>query len=393
MNEMKKILIIPILFCVFKTATSQDNFKALLDSVAINNKSLTASHQLYESQKLDAKTGIYLANPSVSYDRLSSSSGNYSEMIVSQSFDFPSAYFQKGKIADLTGSQAGEFYRQAKLEVLLSTAQVYAELISANRKISILSRRNYNASQLQAGIEKRLNTGDVNIFEMNRVRSELAKVQSELNIEESRYKSLTIKLTELNGGQLVTVKDSVFPVSASISISDSSATILCLRNPQLRQWETQIMIEEQNVSLQRSLSLPKFEIGYRQDLNLRQTYGGIHAGITIPLFENKNTVKSAKARHLYASEAIDAYRIELKGRLSRLISDYQAVLASLNNMNGVFRSLNTPELLLKAYRAGQINYTEFFSEYENYQQTALYIEDLNRNAVSLQLQLFVMSGI
>ncbi len=390
---MIRIIYIILFGLLIQPAFSQMPFQAVLDSVEINNKILSAGRQMTESQKLNAKTGIYLANPTVSYDRLNNSAGSYSEMIVSQSFDFPSAYFQKSKIANLTVSQADEQYRQAKLEIGSELARVFAEIVYSNRKISILTRRQMIAQQLQTGIEKRLQTGDANIFETNRVRSELAKTHSELRITENRRNALNLKLSELNGGRPMEIADTTFTDLPGFTITDTSANTILTRNPQVRQWETEIQITEMNINLQRSLSYPKFEIGYRQDMNTGQNYNGIHAGISIPLFENKNMVRTAKARQMYAMEASDAYRLELQSKVSQLIEEYRTVQQSAISINEVFKTLNTPDLLVKAYKTGQISYTEFFTEYENYQQMVLYVEDLNLKASALQLQLYVLSGL
>lgn len=66
----------------------------------------------------------------------------------------------------------------------------------------------------------------------------------------------------------------------------------------------------------------------------------------------KNTIRHAKARHLYAMEAVSANKLELQSSISQLIT-----------------------------------------EYENYPQTVLYIEELNEKFTSLQLQLYVLAGI
>lgn len=390
---MIRIIYTFLLIILGQPVFSQASFQAVLDSVTVNNKLLSANRQYYESQKLNAKTGIYLANPSVSYDKLNNVSGNYTELLVSQSFDFPSAYVHKSKIASLSVSQFDERFRQSKLEILTNTVQVYAELIYTNRKILILENRQQMGVQLQTGIEKRVNTGDANIFEVNRIRSELAKVQSELQLTESRRQSLLLKLSELNGGKPITVSDTIFPLDVDLVSSDTSMKAISARSPQIKQWETEVQIAGHNINLQRSLSLPKFEIGYRQDINTGQTFNGFHTGITIPLFENKNTLKSAKLREIYATDAVNAYKLELQSSIMQLITELNAVQQSRTSLIRVFKTLHTYDLLLKAYNAGQINYTEFFTEYENYQQTALYIEELNQKTASLQLQLYVLAGI
>lgn len=390
---MKRIVYSIFLIFLIQPGISQDLFLPVLDSVLANNKVLSAGRNFSEAQKLNAKTGIYLVNPSVSYDRLTNSTGKYSEMVISQSFDFPSAYVHKGKIADLSATQSDERYRQTKLEVLASVAQVYAELIYTNRKISILTKRKQMAIQLQTRTEKRLSAGDANIFEINRVRGELAKTQSELQITESHRETLMVKLAELNGGKPIMVTDTVFPVLNNFDLSDNSADSISSRSPQLKQWEAEMQIAGQKVKLQQSLSLPKFEIGYRQDNSTGQTFRGFHAGITIPLFENKNSVKSAQAQQQYAAEAVNASKLEVHSNVSQLLNEYRAVLQSLNNMTEVYKTLNTPDLLVRAFSTGHMNYTEFFTEYENYQQTALYIEELNQKATSLQLMLYVLTSV
>jgi outer membrane protein TolC len=366
------------------------SFQAVMDSVTTNNKSLSASRQYYEAQKVNVKTGIYLANPSVSFDKLSNPLGNYSEMVISQSFDFPTAYVQKGKIADLAASQTDERFRQAKIAILSDAVQVYAEIIYTNRKLAILEKRQQMASQLQTGIEKRLSTGDANIIEANRIRSEAAITASELLISENHKKNLLLKLSELNGGKPLVVNDTIFPALAGFTVSDTLCNAISARNPQLKLLESEVIISRRNVSLQRSLSMPKFEIGYRQDINTGKTFSGFHAGITIPLFENKNTVKAAKIKQLYANEAVVAGKLEIQNIINQLVSEYSAVSKSMNNLNDVFKTLNTPNLLFKAYNTGQISFTGFFNEYENYRQTAFYIEDLKQREYKVLLQLYIL---
>jgi len=107
------------------------------------------------------------------------------------------------------------------------------------------------------------------------------------------------------------------------------------------------------------LGLPKFEAGYRQDRSSLLNFYGFHAGITIPLFENKNTVKTAKARQLYTEDAYEAQQVNLQNNIEQLISEYVSTKQSVEELEGAFDSLNTPNLLLKAFDSGQISYSEF----------------------------------
>ena len=383
------IILLTISFNEIVCAQNQPD--RILDSIIQNNKRLSAVYELTQSQKIDARTGIFLANPSVTYDRLSNTTGHYSEFVISQSFDFPTSYKYKSRIADISSTIATESYNKSRLDILLEASKTYTELIYVNRQINYYSLWQQKATQLQNGIEKRLNAGDANIFEVNRAKSEIARSESELSILSSKRKNLMIKLNELNGGKSLIVNDTIYPDLNFETYTDSSLNSIISRNPAIRQWESQVSIAEENIRLTRALSLPKFEAGYRNDQNTGQSYNGFHAGITIPLFENKNTVRNALARHLFSIEEVNANRLSLESQLRELINEYNSLQQSLNNITAIYNTLNTPQLLLKAYNAGQINYSEYFNETSNYNETLLYIEKLNFRKAELQLQLYVLS--
>lgn len=390
---MRKILYAGIFIVLTQEAVSQIPFNVLLDNVKSNNKTLSSGRQLSETRKIEAKTGIYLPNPTVTFDKLTHTSGDYSELLVTQSFDFPSAYFQKSKIAGLTALQSEDLFKQLELEVLTKTAITYAELIKTNRMKAILSGRGKMADRLRSGFEKKLQVGESNIFESDRVHVEAARVQSEMQINESRRKSLLLKLAELNGGIGIEVNDTIFPVMAGLGLQDSTMNNIVADYPQLRYLQNESLVAGINTDLQKSLSLPKFEAGYRQDKNKGVSYRGFHAGISIPLFENKNTIRSAKARQEYVARETEAYKLTLEKSILQLIIEYDAAQQSYNDMNDVIKKLKTSKLLLIAFNSGQIGYNEYFTGYDNYNQTLLYLEDLLLRTNSLRLQLYVLSGL
>ncbi len=390
---MNRIIYLLLLMSLMIPAHAQVSFRAALDSVAVNNKNLAAARLYVESQKISAKTGIYLPDPTVTFDRLNSPSGNYSEMIVSQSFDFPTAYKAKGVIAGTIAQQAAEYARQAKLEVFTETAMIFSEIIGINRKTSIMQMRYDMMARLQENSGKKLSAGESNIFEAGRIRTETAKLKSEMQLLAERHKMAAKKMAVLNGGINVVISDTIYPLLISSMAPDSLLSGIMSNHPAIKMLQSKEKQAEQGVKLQKALSLPKFELGYRHDYNTGIAFNGIHAGVSIPLFENKNTVKASKAGLMYVRSEMDDYALNLRNTVVRLISEYTAIQKSLNEIKTVFESLNTPALLFKAYNAGQINYTEFFSEYGNYFQTATYLEELMQEENKLQLQFYVLVNI
>lgn len=101
---------------------AQSEIEEVLKSIESNNKALQAGQQLNETQKLEARTGNYLPNPTVELNQLwadRSVGGNSNELAVIQSFDFPSVYFNKNKLAKLKSSVSDYQYAATRQQILL----------------------------------------------------------------------------------------------------------------------------------------------------------------------------------------------------------------------------------------------------------------------------------
>lgn len=100
---MRKLLIGLLLAAMVSPLAAQD-YTAVLQEIESNSTTLKALREQAEADKLASRTGIYLDNPEVEFNYLwgdPSVMGNRTDVSVKQSFDFPSAYAYKGKIAKL----------------------------------------------------------------------------------------------------------------------------------------------------------------------------------------------------------------------------------------------------------------------------------------------------
>ena len=68
--------------------------------------------------------------------------------------------------------------------------------------------------------------------------------------------------------------------------------------PLLSEMTSDLEASRFNEKLAKSLTLPKLSVGYMTETVVGQQYSGVTAGITIPLWENKNTVKQIKRSSL-----------------------------------------------------------------------------------------------
>ena len=108
----------------------------VLQQIEMNNKELKANAQLISSQKLENKTVNNLPDPTLSYAHLwdsKNSNETVGELVVSQSFEFPTIYATRGK---MNRFKTGALDAQAiafRHQILLQAKQICLDIIMLQR--------------------------------------------------------------------------------------------------------------------------------------------------------------------------------------------------------------------------------------------------------------------
>ena len=197
---MKQIMTISaaLLFLTIGEVQAQNGIEQVLKNIETNNKELQANEQLITSQKLEAKTDNNLPDPTLSYAHLwgaKDKSETIGELVVSQSFDFPSLYATRNKLNRLkagTLDSQSDVFRQEKL---LQAKELCLDIIMLRQQKHILEERLRNAEELAKMYAKRLQTGDANALETNKINLELLNVKTEASLNETALRN---KQQELN---------------------------------------------------------------------------------------------------------------------------------------------------------------------------------------------------
>jgi outer membrane protein TolC len=121
--------------------------------------------------------------------------------------------------------------------------------------------------------------------------------------------------------------------------------------------------------VQKALNLPKIETGYHAQGILGQSYKGVHAGVTIPLWENKNRVRAAQAGLDYARSNVETLRLEHRLENKRLYDQLAVRTKAMRDYNALVATLNNTALLEKALRLGQITVIQYFQDESYYFST------------------------
>lgn len=389
---MKQFIVITLLASAALSVNGQNSIDAVLRSIEANNKELQANNQLTVSKKLEAKLDNNLPDPSVSYVHQYGNRegmGIQGELVASQSFDFPSVYVQKNKLAK---SKAASFDRQGaefRQQILLQAKEICLDLVLLNQQRALLDQRRQNAEQLAELYAMRLETGDANILETNKIDLELLNAKTEARMNESARIAKLQELATLNGGIAIDFTDTTYMSDGDILSFEELCAEAVTSNPQLLTLKSEQVAAHRQLSVNKSKSLPSFELGYRMNTATGgERFNGFLVGISIPLFSNRNNVKQAKAQALYTDLQLESTTTTVESELHQLYNQSVALKTSMDEYNTVLKSQNSLALLNKAIQTGQISMIEYFVDVTTFYQSMQNYMQLQNEYQKVMAQLY-----
>lgn len=337
----------------------------VLKNIESNNKELQANAQLINSQKLEARTDNNLPDPTLSYAHLWGSKDKnetIGELVVSQSFDFPSLYATRNKLNRL---KAGAFDSQASVfrqDKLLQAKEICLDIIMLRQQKQILMERLRNAEELSKMYAKRLQTGDANAIETNKINLELLNVRTEASLNETALRNKLQELNALNGNVPVDFEATDYPSTPLPSDFQGLKTDLLATDLTLQAFNHESLVARKQLAVNRSQWLPKLELGYRRNTESGIPFNGVVVGFSFPLFENRNKVKIAKAQVLNVDLQKENATLQVESEISQLYREAQTLYQSMDEYKRTFQSQQDLDLLKQALTGGQISMIEYFVE-------------------------------
>ncbi len=280
---MRSILIGLFAIGLSLNVQAQSDLKDVLQAVESNNLSLKAQNNYIESQKIGYKTEMNLANPEIEYEiNFSDSDGNPYEVLISQDFDFPTVYLHKNKIKKAKTANLNNLLQQSRQDILLNAKKVCLNLIYQNKLKDQLTIRYENAQKLVNFFQKKLEKGDANILEMNKVKIVLLNVKNQLQLCNTQVINLKEELKQLNGGKAIDFNTILYP-NFSLEEDFTKLEVDVLKNtPSLNQMKANMDIASKQTSLAKNQVLPKFNLGYRYlNSDINKSFNGINIGIIV----------------------------------------------------------------------------------------------------------------
>jgi outer membrane protein, heavy metal efflux system len=346
-------------------ALSQSSLDEVLKSVVQNNSTLKAQLQKVEAQRLEGRVGLNPANPSISYDYMygtPSIGGNQTDLIVVQEFDFPTAYGHKKQLAlDIQANAMAQMTR-TKQAVLLEAQEVCLHLIGLRKQLDWLVIRQERTNRMKLDLDQKLKAGEATILEFNKAQLSVLAIKNEMAEVERKRGELAQRLNTLNGGIPIQLTQTDFPVLPELPSLETLFQTYRAQDPLLVVLNNEVRLQQTEIDLAKSLALPKIETGYHYQGILGQTFQGVHLGLTIPLWEDRNKISANKAQLLYSEAHLLSQDLVVSSELRALYERYEALNSFLTEYQTMLSGLNEMALLDQSLALGNISAVTYFIE-------------------------------
>lgn len=365
---MKKIISgILALFTVL-SVSGQDLYAPVLQKIEQNSTMLEVLKEQMEAQKLGNKTGIPPANPEVELGYLwgnPSAIGNRKDINVRQSFDFPTVYVQRSRLSDLQNNSAEYQYKSQRMELLLSAKKICINLVFYNALGALYGHQLENAKQIADAYERMKQAGEANQLEYNKAVLNYTNMENEVKRIKLERERLLSELIRLNGGKPIEFDRNAYGNTFVLPADFETWYVTAeTANPALQYLKSQIEVSNRQIKLSQASSLPKFSVGYMGEFVTGQKFQGLTFGVSIPLWENKNKVKHAKAAAMASERIVEDSKMQYYNRLKSLYTQVSELQENVRRYNSVFERNDNDKLLFKAYSNGEISLLNYLLEVE-----------------------------
>jgi len=348
---------------------AQDQIKTLLASIEKNNISLKSLKEDREAARLAASVNLLPDNPEVEYNYLTGSPstlGNRHDFSIRQTFDFPTAYLFKNKLSSSGKIVSDLNYEKSRQDILLEARKLCVDVIYQENLLRIASQREEDANRMVMAYRKMLEEGKGNKLDLNRALIALAQVKSEILLLKNHQMEMLSKLKVMNGGESLVVNMINFPEVPLPANFEDWYSINSNQITELKLLREMIVSKDLTVKVQRSLTLPKFSAGYMSEKVTGEQFQGVTLGMSLPLWGNRNTVKTLKAEYSSLELKLSEEELRIKAEMNIQFDRVISFRSMAENLRTTLLETNNEALLKRALELGEITLMDYLIEYDRY---------------------------
>lgn len=304
---------------------------------------------------------------------------------ATQLFALPSFYRAQRQLYQSAATAAERRLALRRVQLFAGVKQAYYQLLFDNQLAALLRRQDSLFQNAARAAEVRHRTGETNRLE---------QVSADTRLQSVRLRRLTLRAdTEahtralqllVNAPEPLAVDTTAslrrdLPAGQTVSIAVDS---VAAANPALAVLQQERIISRNQTYLERQRLKPDLLIGYyNQSINRELGFNVVQAGVSVPLFTQaaKARINAARINEQLADNNLTYAQTQLSGQLAILERNAETLRASLAyfEQSALPQARLIQSTALRSYRAGEIDYVEFF---QNIQQ-AFAIEEQYLSAV------------
>ncbi len=375
-----RILLPGLILILAHTSIHAQDIDHVLSEIERNNIGLKAMKSEINAAYLNTRSENTLEAPSVEYSpffRKGESGIASSELVVSQEFDFPTLYAARSKSANLQRNELTASQSVARRDLLLEAKKKCLALILLNRQYDVLNERAGVADELERLFIRRLDEGDANILEVNRVKIENMELKAALAENRSNAGRTISELVALNANQPLDISALTYPEVPMSLVAGDSAWLID-NDASIHLANASIESARQEIKVSRQGWLPKISLGYRRNTELKESSNGFLVGVALPIYSTSSKVKAAKEKMVASQLYMDNARANVENQVSANIAE----LKSLNMIIGHYDLAlmkKTLELMKKSVELGNMSVIDYYIEADKiHQKIQDYFELENR---------------
>jgi len=356
-------LFLGLAFSVCASAQSSLHpFGYILQEIEINNPTLIALRAGNDADKAEYMTGLAPEDPLVELGYLwgtPSEIGNRLDINVSQSFDFPTVYVWRKRLAEGQCTGADVRYNANRRKVLLDAEIKCIEIVYQRMKQEHLGMILQNGKNIVGAVQRKYDQGGAGILDLNGARLDCLKAEQEYHRATIELNNLLSELKSMNGGKDIDPGTDTYVIPFLPGDMEEWYNELCNDSPDLRVFESEMNLAQLETRLVKAGSLPKLNISYVSERIAGTTLQGIEGGVSIPLWSNKGRVKAAEARSEAIAKQAQEGGLKFYEEVRRKYAEAQELSSISQAYMDELGKIDMVGNLSKAYDSGEISISEY----------------------------------
>ena len=343
---------------------AQGIIETAVHEVERNNTSLAAIRSEVEAAKVGNRTGIFLSDPQLDLYLLNNPTEDLgrTNFHLVQPFDFPTLLGRRNQLSKALNRQADNHYQQQRQQILLEAHLLVVDLIYHNAMAEELGKRLQHASEIERSYQAMLDAGEENILAYNKARLNLFNARKALEMNDISRRSLQAELQAINGGKPIEVVASEFPLATVPPEFGEWVQAALDQSPVLQTADQALTISRHQERLAKASYLPDFSAGYMMEALPTERFAGFGMGISIPLWQNRNTIRHARLQTQAVQQHYEDLRIRSRNLYQGLYDQARSLQQASIDYDSMLRSFDNAGLLMKALDAGEISLIDYMLE-------------------------------